>query len=91
MKSNRLFDLFLGLDILDVGLKSDMFEYGIIFLKEKWKMFTTVFFHFCNKNCFYVPKASILNYSQARISLKSKGRGKKSCKEIVPALYYDTV
>lgn len=37
MKSNRLFNLFLGLDILDLGLKSGMFEYWIIFQKEKMK------------------------------------------------------
>lgn len=53
VKSNRLFDLFLSLDILNIRLKSSMFEYGIVFQKEKWEMFTSVFFHFGNK--FFFP------------------------------------
>lgn len=59
MKSNRLFDLFLGLDILNLGLKSGMFWNGLS--KGKMKDVYIAFPLLKQKKFFFLPGASILN------------------------------
>lgn len=59
MKSNRLFDLFLGLDILNLGLKSGMFWNGLS--KGKMKDVYIIFPLLKQKKLSFLPGASILN------------------------------